>query len=80
MLFEIGAPGLPWWPRWVHAPNAGGLGLIPGQGTLSHMLQLRVHMLQLKILPIVTERSYMAATKTEDLHATTKTQRSQVSK
>ena len=27
-----------------------GPGLIPGQGTRSHMLQLRVHMPQLKIL------------------------------
>ena len=44
------------------------------------MLQLRVHVLHLKILPIVTERSHMATTKTEDLHATTKTQCTQVSK
>ena len=28
--------GLPWWLRLL-APNAGGLGLIPGQGTISHM-------------------------------------------
>ena len=27
----------------LHAPNAGGLGLILGQGTRSHMPQLRVH-------------------------------------
>ena len=27
------------WLR-LHAPNAGGLGSIPGQGTKSHMLQL----------------------------------------
>ena len=26
----------------LHAPNAGGLGLIPGQGTRSHMLQLKI--------------------------------------
>ena len=32
----------------IHAPNAGGLGSIPGQGTRSHMSQLRVRMLQLK--------------------------------
>ena len=25
----------------LHAPNAGGLGSIPGQGTKSHMLQLK---------------------------------------
>ena len=39
--------------QWVrfHAPNAGGLSSIPGQGTRSHMPQLRVHMLQLKIGP-----------------------------
>ena len=32
--------------RWLgfHAFNAGDLGLMPGQGTLSHMLQLRVCM------------------------------------
>ena len=30
--------------------NAGGLGSIPGQGTRSYLLQLRVHILQLKIL------------------------------
>ena len=35
------------WLR-LQAPNAGGLGLIPGQGTRSHMPQLRVHMPQLR--------------------------------
>ena len=35
-------------------PSAGGPGSIPGQGTRSHMLQLRVHMLQLKILHVAT--------------------------
>ena len=37
--------------QWLRlcAPNAGGLGSIPGQGTIAHMLQLRVHMPQLKI-------------------------------
>ena len=35
----------------LHVPNAGGLGLISGQGTRSHMLQLRVHMLQQKLQP-----------------------------
>ena len=34
------------WLR-LHLPNAGGPGLFPGQGTRSHMLQLRVCMLQL---------------------------------
>ena len=32
----------------LHAPNAGSLGSIPGQGMRSLMLQLRVHMLQPK--------------------------------
>ena len=35
------------WLR-LSAPNAGSLGLIPGQENRSHMLQLRVHMLQLR--------------------------------
>ena len=31
--------------QWLRfrAPNVGDLGSIPGQGTRSHMLQLRVH-------------------------------------
>ena len=37
------------WLR-LHAPNAGSPGSIPGLGTRSHMPQLRVCMLQLKIL------------------------------
>ncbi|TEA25080.1 hypothetical protein DBR06_SOUSAS6010062, partial [Sousa chinensis] len=36
------------WLR-LRIPNAGGPGSIPGQGTRSHMLQLRVHMPQLRI-------------------------------
>ena len=36
-------------------PSAGDTGLIPGQGTKFHMLQLRVHMLQLKILHAATK-------------------------
>ena len=36
------------WLR-LHALNAGGLGLIPGQGTRYHMPQLRVCMPQLKM-------------------------------
>jgi len=31
------------------APDAGSLGLIPGQGARSHMPQLRVDMLQLRL-------------------------------
>ena len=37
------------------APNAGDPGSILGQGTRSHMLQLRVCMLQLKILCAATK-------------------------
>ena len=39
--------------RWLRlgAPNAGGLGSIPSQGTRSHMLHLWVHMLQLRPKP-----------------------------
>ena len=40
----------------LHAPKVGGLGSIPGQGTRSHMLQLRVYMLQLKI-PHATKKT-----------------------
>ena len=40
--------------QWVrlHAPNAGGPGLIPGRGTMSHMPQLRS-------LNATTKRSYV---------------------
>ena len=34
----------------IHAPKAGGLGSISGQGTRSHMMQLGIQILQLKIL------------------------------
>ena len=37
------------WLR-LHAPNAGRPGSIPGQGTRSHMLQLRVCVPQIKML------------------------------
>ena len=46
------------WLR-LHAPNAESPGSIPGQGTRSHILQLRVHMLQLKISSAATEICYM---------------------
>ncbi|TEA26436.1 hypothetical protein DBR06_SOUSAS11310016, partial [Sousa chinensis] len=38
--------------QWLRlcAPNTGGPGLIPGQGTRSRMTQLRACMPQLKIL------------------------------
>ena len=35
-----------------------GPSLIPGQGTRSHMLQLRVHMPQLKILQATTKTDH----------------------
>ena len=43
--------------QWLifHAPNAGDPGSIPGLGTKSHMSQLRVDMLQLKIPHAATE-------------------------
>ena len=56
----------------LQAPYAGCPGLIPGQGTRSHMPQLRVCMLPLKILH--------AATKIKILHVPTKTQCSQIRK
>ena len=42
--------------QWLrsHAPNAGGLGLIPGQRIRSHMLHLRIRKLQLEILRAAT--------------------------
>ena len=51
--------------RWLRlsGPNAGGLGLIPGQGT-------RFHMPQLKIPRMATKLLHMAM---KILHATTKT-------
>ena len=50
--------GLPWW--WVqrlrfHSPNAGGPDWIPSQRTRSHIVQIRSHVLQLKILRATTK-------------------------
>ena len=45
----VGASLVVKWLR-LHAPNAGGLDLIRGQGTRSYTLQLRVHRPQLKNL------------------------------
>ncbi|TEA31306.1 hypothetical protein DBR06_SOUSAS710061, partial [Sousa chinensis] len=42
------------WLR-LHAPNAGGPGSIPGQGTRCHMPQLRSHVPQLKITHTATK-------------------------
>ena len=43
--------------QWLRllVPNAVGLGSIPGQGTRSHMPQLRLRMPQLKILHAATK-------------------------
>ena len=46
------------WLR-LHVPNAGVLGSIPGQGTISHMLQLRVRMPQLRLqIPCASTKSW----------------------
>ncbi|TEA23632.1 hypothetical protein DBR06_SOUSAS910357, partial [Sousa chinensis] len=47
--------------QWLRlcSPNAGGPSLILGQGTRSHMPQLRVCMLQLKFPHAATKRSCM---------------------
>ena len=50
------------WLR-LRTPNAGGLGLIPGQGTRSRMLQLRAHMPQLKDPALPQLKILPAATK-----------------
>ena len=39
--WEIGISLVVQWPRFC-APNAGGPGSIPGQGTRSHVLQLKI--------------------------------------
>ena len=44
---NTGTPLMVQWLRLV-LPTPGGLGLIPGQVSRSHVPQLRVHMLQLK--------------------------------
>ena len=52
------APGTSLVVQWLrlHALNAGGLSSIPDQGTRSRMLQLRVHMSQLKNPPCHKEQ------------------------
>ena len=47
------------WLR-LRAPNAGGLGSIPGQGARSHVPQLRVCMRQLKIPPAATKNKNLS--------------------
>ena len=39
------------------APNAGGRGLIPGQGTRSFMPQVKLHMAQLKKILCATTQT-----------------------
>ena len=55
--------------QWLrpHAPNTGDPGSIPGQGTRSHMLQLRVPMLQLKILGAATKTKHSQINKNKYL-------------
>ena len=51
--------GLPWWSSGQDcAPNVGGPGSIPGQGTRPHMPQLRVCMPQLKIPSVTTKTQH----------------------
>ena len=49
-----------------HFPIARGPGSISGQGTRSHMLQLRDYMPQLKVPHAVTKKILHAAMKIED--------------
>ena len=39
-------------------PDAGGLGLVPDQGTGSHMVQLKFHVPQLKKVPCATAETW----------------------
>ena len=57
------------WLR-LHAPNAEDQGLIPGQGSRSHMPKLRAQMLQLKIPHVAIKTPHLA----------TKSQESQIKK
>ena len=59
LLFEEGVWGTSLVVQWLRlcTPNAGALGLIPGQGTRSHMLQLRLHFPQLNIPHAKYQRS-----------------------
>ena len=56
------------------ASNAGGLSSIPGQGTRSHMMQVRVRILQLKMPSAETKRSHIspATTRSEFPHVITR--------
>ena len=45
------------WLR-LHAPNTGGLGSIPSQGTRSYMLQLKILYAAMNILHAATKTHY----------------------
>ena len=68
--------------QWLrpHAPNAGDPGLIPGQGTRFHTLQLRVCRPQLKIPRATAKRPCMPQWKSKLPGATSKTRHSQTKK
>ena len=51
---KIGTSLVVQWLR-LHAPNAGGPRSIPGQGTRSRMLQLKILHVATKILPASTK-------------------------
>ena len=55
--FKQGDQGTSLVVQWLrlHFPNARGPDLIPGQGTRSHMVQIRSHILQVKILHATTK-------------------------
>ena len=54
IINSIGTSLVVQWVR-LRAPSAGGPSSIPVQGTRSHVPQLRVRMLQLKILHAATK-------------------------
>ena len=55
--FKQGDQGTSLVVQWLrlHSPNARGPDLFPGQGIRSHMVQIRSHILQLKILHATTK-------------------------
>ena len=55
---QMGTSRVTQWLR-LRTPNAGDPGSIPGQGTRSHMPQLRVCMLQLKTPHAASKRSHV---------------------
>ena len=71
---KLGTSLVAQWLR-LRVPNAGGLGSIPGQGTRSHMPQLKIPYAATKI-PHAAMKIPHAATKMP--RATTKTSRNQI--